>query len=78
MGQKYSKINRSYWERLERGEISKSEVIIVGDSLTSDICGGNNAGIRTCWYNPSKAPAQGNYRIDYEITDLHEIYDIIK
>lgn len=58
--------------------VDKSEVIIVGDSLTSDICGGNNAGIKTCWYNPSKVPAQGNYKIDYEISDLHEIYEIVK
>ena len=24
----YSKINRSYWERLERGELTKSEVLV--------------------------------------------------
>ena len=60
------------------GPVNPSEVIIVGDSLTSDIRGGNNAGILTCWYNPSKIPAQGNYQIDYEISDLHERYEIIK
>lgn len=32
----------------------KSNALIIGDSLTSDICGGNNAGIDTCWYNPHK------------------------
>ena len=74
------KPNVLFFEKVfeDLGTVDKSEVIIVGDSLTSDICGGNNAGIRTCWYNPSKTPAQGNYRIDYEIADLHEIYDIIK
>ena len=30
----------------------KSEVIIIGDSLTSDMQGGKNAGITTCLYNP--------------------------
>ena len=30
----------------------RSSILIVGDSLTSDIQGGNNAGIVTCWYNP--------------------------
>ena len=59
------------------GPIDKSEVVIIGDSLTSDIRGGNNAGILTCWYNPSKAPCIGDYKIDYEIADLHEIYDIL-
>ena len=60
------------------GPVDKSEVIIVGDSLTSDICGGNNAGIKTCWYNPSGVSVQGNYKIDYEISDLHEIFEIVK
>lgn len=59
------------------GPINKDEVIIVGDSLTSDMKGGNNAGILTCWYNPSKVIRNGDYKIDYEIADLHEIYDIL-
>ena len=57
--------------------IDKSEVVIVGDSLTSDMKGGNNAGILTCWYNPSHAISNGGYKIDYEITDLHQIFDIL-
>ena len=55
----------------------KSQIMIVGDSLTSDIQGGNNAGIITCWYNPERKSYRGDLRIDYEITDLHEIYGII-
>lgn len=58
-------------------QVDKNEIMIVGDSLSSDICGGNNAGIRTCWYNPFKEAASGNFKIDYEITDLHEIYDLL-
>lgn len=30
----------------------KDEILIVGDSLTSDMAGGNNIGIKCCWYNP--------------------------
>lgn len=56
----------------------KDEVIIVGDSLTSDIKGGNNAGIKTCWYNPSKKPVPKEYKVDYQITSLDEIFDIVK
>ncbi len=58
-------------------KVDKSEIMIVGDSLSSDIKGGNNAGIKTCWYNPAKTMATPELRIDYVITDLHEIYDII-
>ena len=73
------KPNIEFFEKVfaDIGPIHKDEVIIVGDSLTSDICGGNNAGILTCWYNPFKAQLTGNYKVDYEMEDLHEIYDIL-
>ena len=51
---------------------------IVGDSLTSDIRGGNNAGITTCWYNPDRKTAPEGYRIDYMIADLREILPILE
>ncbi|MBR7189480.1 MAG: HAD-IA family hydrolase, partial [Oscillospiraceae bacterium] len=54
-----------------------SEVLIVGDSLTSDILGGMNAGIRTCWYDPEGEPVPGGYRPDYVIADLHEVADCL-
>lgn len=61
----------------EIGPVDKGQVMIVGDSLTSDIQGGNNSGIVTCWYNPEHKQAEAGIRIDYEISDLHEIYDLI-
>ena len=54
-----------------------SKILIVGDSLTSDIRGGNNAGIKTCWYNPNHLPPRPGYDIDYTISDLHEVLEII-
>lgn len=58
------------------GDLDRKKVIIVGDSLTSDIRGGNNAGIVTCWYNPGHVVPLEGIHVDYEITDLHEIYGI--
>ncbi len=58
-------------------EISREQSIIVGDSLTSDMKGGNNAGIACCWYNPEHKPAPSGLRIDYMISDLNEIVSII-
>ena len=55
-----------------------SKILIVGDSLTSDIRGGNNAGIKTCWYNPDRLPARPGYAIDYTISDLHEVLEILQ
>ena len=55
----------------------KSSTIIVGDSITSDIQGGVNAGIKTVWYNRFGKGHNKNPRVDYEIRNLKEIYDII-
>ena len=55
-----------------------SEVLIVGDSLTSDIRGGMNSGIKTCWYNPAGKTVPEGYRIDYVIGNLNEVFDILK
>ena len=49
------------------------EVMIVGDSLTSDILGGMNAGIVACWYDPLGLPVPEGYRPDYVIRDLREL-----
>ena len=54
-----------------------STIMIVGDSLTSDIQGGMNAGIKTCWYNPEGKPLPAPYHVDYIISDLHELIDLI-
>lgn len=55
------------------GPVERTKVLIVGDSLGSDIRGGNNAGISTCWYNPLHETAPENLRIDYEISDLRQV-----
>lgn len=59
------------WAKI--GSYAPEEVLIVGDSLTSDIRGGNNAGIRCCWFNPDRLPAPQDLRIDYTVQSLSEI-----
>lgn len=56
----------------------KSKTLIIGDSLTSDIQGGVNAGIDTCWFNPSHALNNSQLTPTYEIDDLRQLFDIIK
>ena len=75
------------------GAIQKENVFIVGDSLTSDMTGGNNAGIRCVWYRPgdgSESEGTGGIvkhitetvggrtiKIDYKIRDLHQVKEIV-
>ncbi len=58
-------------------EKDKTRILIVGDSLSSDIKGGVLAGIHTCWYRPEGTANESAYRPDYEISDLHALYDIL-
>lgn len=60
------------------GHYEKDEVIIVGDSLTSDMQGGNNAGILCCWYNPNHLENTKNIKIDHEIDNLWQLEEILK
>lgn len=55
----------------------KRTMLIVGDSLTSDIQGGINFGIDTCWYNPTLKTNTTNLKPTYEIHDLNELNKIL-
>lgn len=56
-------------------EKSKENMLIIGDSQSSDILGGINSGIDTCWYNPkSIAP---KYKSTFEIKDLNQLKKIL-
>ena len=54
-----------------------SKAMIVGDSLTSDIKGGINAGLKTVWVNPSHSPC-GDIRPDYEIEALSQLEALLE
>lgn len=59
-------------------EFSPAASLIVGDSLTSDIRGGLNAGLRTCWFNPAGAPARPDICPDHIITDLTQLPPLLE
>ncbi|MTT31392.1 noncanonical pyrimidine nucleotidase, YjjG family [Terrilactibacillus sp. BCM23-1] len=56
---------------------SLEETLIIGDSLTSDIKGGEVAGIDTCWFNPEMTPNHTKIKPTYQIQKLEELYDIV-
>ena len=60
------------------GEPDRSRMLIVGDSLTSDMRGGEVAGIASCWYNPKAKANDTDVRPTYEIRDLAEIIGIVR
>lgn len=59
-------------------DFDPTTAIIVGDSLTSDIWGGKNAGIRTCWLNPAGAAPHSSILPDYTVRTLEELPALFK
>ena len=57
-------------------DFDPKKAIIVGDSLTSDIQGGINAGIATCWVNPGHKPQ--TIPADYEIESLAQLEELLE
>lgn len=59
------------------GNPVKSETLIIGDSLTSDMAGGINYGIDTCWYNPDGKKRSDATDLTYEIRVLDELVRLL-
>ena len=55
------------------GFFDKGGILMIGDSLASDIQGGVNFGIDTCWLNPSRSPRSGDPAPTWEARSLAEI-----
>ncbi len=55
----------------------KSKILMIGDSLTSDIQGGINFHIDTCWYNPKRLINKTNFIPTYEISNLLDLKNIL-
>lgn len=73
------KPNQGFFDAVwaEIGTYEPDEVLIIGDSLTSDIQGGNNAGILCCWYNPAGKKDEKGLRIEWDIRNLNEVEKIL-
>ncbi len=71
----FNKPDVRFFERIFAGieDFSRDETIIVGDSMSSDIKGGKNAGIKSCLFNPRGKEISGKLLPDYEIKSLAEL-----
>ena len=68
-----SKPNKEFFDVVFNNieEKDKSKILIIGDSLSSDILGGINAGIDTCWVNPEGKST--DLKITMEIKSVTEL-----
>ena len=74
----FEKPDRRYFEKVKEAipGFKEEEALVIGDSLTSDILGGNNAGIRTVWFNPDGRVNRTKAEPYWEIRRIEEIYEI--
>ncbi len=75
-----NKPEREFFDRCFREieNFDKSTSMIVGDSLTSDILGGKNAGILTCYFNPRGHKNSTDIIPDFEIRSLDELIPLLE
>ena len=59
------------------GNPDKASVLMIGDSLSSDIRGGSNASIDTCWFNPASNINETNVVPTYEIKQLSDLVPLL-
>jgi YjjG family noncanonical pyrimidine nucleotidase len=76
---KYSKPNIGIFQYAETitGIPEKDKMIIIGDSLSSDIVGGINYGIDTCWLNSENIPNITQIKPTFVVKSLKNIKDIL-
>lgn len=60
------------------GNPDKREVLMIGDSLSSDIRGGIDYGLDTCWFNPGAAARPDGLQITHEISHLSELLEVLE
>ena len=75
----YNKPSKFYFERCfsKIPDFNPETALMVGDSLTSDVLGGINAGLRTVWVNPAHKKSD-KIRPDYEIEALSQLENLLK
>ena len=75
----YNKPDKAYFDRCfaRIPGFDRKKALMVGDSLTSDIKGGINAGLKTVWVNPAHKPC-GDIRPDYEIEGLCPLESLLE
>ncbi len=68
---------RLYRIAIDEAGCLPSEMLHVGDSVRSDIGGGNDAGLWTAWVNRDGAEPDERYRADFEIARLTDLLEIV-
>jgi len=65
------------YARSQMGNPPRDKILMVGDNVDSDILGGINAGLDTCWFNPRDVSIQRDFSANYQISSMEQLRNII-
>ena len=75
-------VSKPHWDyfnhvHMEMGDPDRSEVLVVGDSLTADISGAHAYGYHSCWFNPTYDKCHLDREPDFTISHLNQLRGIL-
>jgi 2-haloacid dehalogenase len=76
----YEKPAREYFDLVAEKipDFDRKKTLLIGDSLSSDMRGGQNAGIDTCWFCPSsEAKLPDGLTVTYRVRNAEELYALL-
>lgn len=62
----------------QMGHPQRDRVLMVGDTPESDILGGMNAGVKTCWIDHGSRPLPESIKPDWRVNTLSELEALLK
>ena len=73
------KPEKAFYDYVEKRipDFHKERALMIGDSLTSDMAGGQNAGIDTCFYNPRGTKVLDHIKVTYQIETLRDLLPLL-
>lgn len=76
----FNKPDKAFFDAVfaEIPQFQKEKAVIIGDSLSSDIQGGKNAGITTVWLQHEGVKNNGAVQPDHTVTDLSQIPTLLR
>ncbi len=69
--------SRLFQIALDKAGCLNNQLLHVGDSITSDIVGASNSGIKSVWLNRNREENSSDVKVDYEIGSLLELLNLV-
>ena len=74
----YAKPDPQIFDHAFKGRpVDKTQILMIGDSLSSDIAGGQTWGIDTCWFNPGQTENRTDIIPTYEVTSFRVLQNLL-